>query len=109
MTWFYHRSSTYYTSFINLWWVLLLINVDTFFTVLLRGEAFVKGEKHWQNAWCNAPPGVRLESYRYVTFCTCMSARKLLKFVILCTNRKQIGILEVTHITVIIFTFNDWI
>ena len=38
-----------------------------------------------------------------------MSARKSLKFVILCTNPMQIGILEVIHITVIIFTFNDWI
>ena len=35
----------------------------------------------------------------YVTFSTCMSARKSLKFVILCTNPMQIGILEVIHIT----------
>ena len=48
-------------------------------------------------------PGVRLQSY--VTFSTCMSARKLLKFVILCTNPMQIGILEVFHITVINFYF----
>ena len=52
-------------------------------------------------------PGVRLQSY--VTFSTCTSARKSLKFVILCTNPMQIGILEVIHITVIIFTFNNWI
>ena len=32
-------------------------------------------------------PGVRLQSY--VTFSTCMSARKSLKFVILCTNPMQ--------------------
>ena len=36
-------------------------------------------------------------------------ARKSPKFVILYTNPMQIGILEVIHITVIIFTFNDWI
>ena len=46
------------------------------------------------NLWC---PGVRLQSY--VTFSTCMSAQKSLKFVILCTNPMQIGILEVIHIT----------
>ena len=40
-------------------------------------------------------PGVRLQSY--VTFSTCMSAWKSLKFVILCTNPMQIGILEVIH------------
>ena len=41
-------------------------------------------------------PGVRLQSY--ITFSTCMSARKLLKFVILCTNPMQIGILEVIQV-----------
>ena len=38
-----------------------------------------------------------------------MSAWKLLKCVILCTNPTEIGILEVIHKTVIIFTFNDLI
>ena len=55
-----------------------------------------------QNLW---RPGVRLQSY--VTFSTCMSAQKSLKFVILCTNPMQIGILEVIHITLIFYTFKD--
>ena len=51
--------------------------------------------------------GARLWSY--VTFNTCMSTRKSLNFVILCTKPMQILIFEVIHITTNIFTFDDWI
>ena len=51
-------------------------------------------------------PGVRFWSY--VTFCTCMSDRKWLQNVILCTKSMQIDFFHIVHIYMLIFTLNGW-